>query len=55
MEPLFERLLKRTFPDSKTAIEHCRKLCAEFGFTVKQEASANRVCVIYYVSDLTSD
>lgn len=43
MEPLFERLLKRTFPDSVTAIEYCRNLCAEFGFTVKQEASANRV------------
>ncbi|CDH54315.1 hypothetical protein RO3G_03251 [Lichtheimia corymbifera JMRC:FSU:9682] len=47
MEPLFERLLKRTFPDSKTAIEHCRKLCAEFGFTVKQEASANRNIYVY--------
>lgn len=43
MEQLFERLLKRTFPDSVTAIEYCRNLCAEFGFTVKQEASANRV------------
>lgn len=43
MEPLFERLLKRTFPESVSAIEYCRALCAEFGFTVKQEASANRV------------
>ncbi|KAI9312336.1 hypothetical protein BX666DRAFT_1880970 [Dichotomocladium elegans] len=47
MEPLFERLLKRTFPDSVSAIEHCRNLCAEFGFTVKQEASANRNIYVY--------
>lgn len=43
MEPLYERLLKRPFSDSVSAIEYCRSVCAEFGFTVKQEASANRV------------
>lgn len=43
MEPLYERLLKKPFPDSVSAIEYCRSVCAEFGFTVKQEASANRV------------
>jgi hypothetical protein len=43
MEPLYDRLLKRPFPDSVSAIEYCRSVCAEFGFTVKQEASANRV------------
>ncbi|KAI9258920.1 hypothetical protein BDA99DRAFT_538843 [Phascolomyces articulosus] len=47
MEPLFERLLKRTFPESVSAIEYCRALCAEFGFTVKQEASANRNIYVY--------
>lgn len=43
MEPLYERLLKRPFSNSVSAIEYCRSVCAEFGFTVKQEASANRV------------
>ncbi|KAG2217844.1 hypothetical protein INT45_008141 [Circinella minor] len=47
MEPLFERLLKRTFSESVSAIEYCRALCAEFGFTVKQEASANRNIYVY--------
>ncbi|KAI8146966.1 hypothetical protein BJV82DRAFT_372526 [Fennellomyces sp. T-0311] len=47
MDPLFDRLLKRAFPDSVSAIEHCRALCAEFGFTVKQEASANRNIYVY--------
>lgn len=32
-----------TFDQSTTAIERCRDLCAEFGFTVKQEASTHRV------------
>ncbi|KAI8368927.1 hypothetical protein BD560DRAFT_454677 [Blakeslea trispora] len=47
MEPLYERLLKKPFPDSVTAIEYCRSVCAEFGFTVKQEASANRNIYVY--------
>ncbi|KAL7315803.1 hypothetical protein PS15m_004977 [Mucor circinelloides] len=47
MEPLYERLLKRPFPDSVSAIEYCRSVCAEFGFTVKQEASANRNIYVY--------
>ncbi|KAI8090957.1 uncharacterized protein B0P05DRAFT_577506 [Gilbertella persicaria] len=47
MEPLYERLLKKPFPDSVSAIEYCRSVCAEFGFTVKQEASANRNIYVY--------
>lgn len=43
MEPLYEKLLKQSFSDSVSAVEFCRNLCAEFGFTVKQEASANKV------------
>lgn len=43
MEPLYEKLLKKPFPTSALAIEYCRSVCADFGFTVKQEASANRV------------
>jgi hypothetical protein len=33
------------FDQSTTAIERCRDLCAEFGFTVKQEASTHRVMI----------
>ncbi|KAG0163947.1 hypothetical protein DFQ30_010736, partial [Apophysomyces sp. BC1015] len=47
MEPVYERLLKKTFPDSAHAIEFCRAACSEFGFTVKQEASANRNIYVY--------
>ncbi|CEP15873.1 hypothetical protein [Parasitella parasitica] len=47
MEPLYERLLKKPFGDSVSAIEYCRSVCAEFGFTVKQEASANRNIYVY--------
>ncbi|KAI8995024.1 hypothetical protein BDB01DRAFT_847003 [Pilobolus umbonatus] len=47
MEPLYEKLLHRAFPESASAIEHCRNICAEFGFTVKQEASANRNIYVY--------
>ncbi|KAI8072502.1 hypothetical protein BC940DRAFT_364956 [Gongronella butleri] len=47
MAPLYDQLLKRPFPDTVSAIEHCRKICAEFGFTVKQEASANRNIYVY--------
>lgn len=43
MEPLYEQLLQQAFPDSHSAVQFCRHACAEFGFTVKQEASANRV------------
>ncbi|ORX54622.1 hypothetical protein DM01DRAFT_1407444 [Hesseltinella vesiculosa] len=47
MSPLYEQLLKRPFPDTVSAINYCRKMCAEFGFTVKQEASANRNIYVY--------
>lgn len=39
-----------TFSESAAAIEHCRDLCAEYGFTVKQEASTHRVNIqIVYI------
>ena len=47
MDPLYEKLLKTPFPTNVLAIEYCRAVCAEFGFTVKQEASANKVNLIY--------
>ncbi|CEI85560.1 hypothetical protein RMCBS344292_00021 [Rhizopus microsporus] len=47
MEPLYEKLLKKPFPTSALAIEYCRSVCADFGFTVKQEASANRNIYVY--------
>ncbi|SAM07159.1 hypothetical protein [Absidia glauca] len=47
MEPLYERLLQQSFPDSHSAVEFCRHACAQFGFTVKQEASANKNIYVY--------
>ncbi|CAO3633569.1 unnamed protein product [Cunninghamella blakesleeana] len=47
MAPLYERLLKKPFTDTITAIDYCRNVCADFGFTVKQEASANRNIYVY--------
>ncbi|KAI7872402.1 hypothetical protein BDF14DRAFT_500650 [Spinellus fusiger] len=47
MEPLYQRLLKKGFPDSISAIEYCRDICAEYGFTIKQEASANKNIYVY--------
>lgn len=54
MEPLYERLLKKPFGDSVSAIEYCRSVCAEFGFTVKQEASANRVSPLFFLHENSS-
>ncbi|KAG1473644.1 hypothetical protein G6F56_000837 [Rhizopus delemar] len=47
LEPFYERLIGITFPESTSAIEYCRELCAEFGFTVKQEASTHRNIYVY--------
>lgn len=47
MDPLYEKLLKTYFSTSALAIEYCRAVCAEYGFTVKQEASANKNIYVY--------
>ncbi|KAI8150107.1 hypothetical protein BJV82DRAFT_585885 [Fennellomyces sp. T-0311] len=47
MKPLYDRLLERSFPDSASAVEFCRSACAGHGFTVKQEASANKHIYVY--------
>ncbi|ORE08187.1 hypothetical protein BCV72DRAFT_334637 [Rhizopus microsporus var. microsporus] len=47
LEPFYERLMGITFSESAAAIEHCRDLCAEYGFTVKQEASTHRNIYVY--------
>ncbi|KAI7870607.1 hypothetical protein BDF14DRAFT_1879200 [Spinellus fusiger] len=47
LQPLYERLLSLSFTESAMAIEHCRELCAEFGFTVKQEASTHKNIYVY--------
>ncbi|CAO3703035.1 unnamed protein product [Rhizopus stolonifer] len=47
LEPLYTRLTGRSFVESKSAIEFCRDLCAESGFTVKQEASTHRNIYVY--------
>ncbi|GAN05915.1 hypothetical protein MAM1_0105d05391 [Mucor ambiguus] len=47
LEPFYERLIGMTFDQSAIAIERCRDLCAEYGFTVKQEASTHRNIYVY--------
>ncbi|CAO3620681.1 unnamed protein product [Cunninghamella echinulata] len=47
LEPFYTKLLSLSFTDSATAIKHCRTLCAEYGFTVKQEASTHRNIYVY--------
>ena len=46
MEPFYDRLLSSVFPTAKAATENCRNLAREFGFTIKQETSSNKVCPI---------
>ncbi|KAG2177670.1 hypothetical protein INT44_008184 [Umbelopsis vinacea] len=47
MDSFYTRLLKLSFPDSISAIEYCRELSSQYGFTVKQEASSNRNIYVY--------
>ncbi|KAL9551299.1 hypothetical protein MBANPS3_004324 [Mucor bainieri] len=47
LEPFYERLIGMNFEQSAIAIERCRDLCAEYGFTVKQEASTHRNIYVY--------
>ncbi|KAI8385697.1 hypothetical protein BD560DRAFT_486692 [Blakeslea trispora] len=47
LEPFYGRLIGLAFDDSSSAVERCRDLCAEFGFTVKQEASTHRNIYVY--------
>ncbi|KAF7731390.1 hypothetical protein EC973_000198 [Apophysomyces ossiformis] len=47
MEPLYETLLSQSFNDSSKGVEFCRQVCAEYGFTIKQEASANKNIYVY--------
>lgn len=45
MDPLYDELLQHEFNDSSSAVDFCRTLAFNAGFTVKQEASANRVSI----------
>ncbi|KAI8143742.1 hypothetical protein BJV82DRAFT_609256 [Fennellomyces sp. T-0311] len=47
LEPFYTDLLESTFPTSQAAIEFCRDLCAQYGFTVKQESSTHRNIYVY--------
>ncbi|KAG0166883.1 hypothetical protein DFQ28_006822 [Apophysomyces sp. BC1034] len=47
MEPLYEALLSQSFKDSGKGVEFCRQVCADYGFTIKQEASANKNIYVY--------
>ncbi|ORY99459.1 hypothetical protein BCR43DRAFT_489318 [Syncephalastrum racemosum] len=43
----YDTLLNQAFPNSDAAITFCRRLCAQFGFTVKQESSTHRNIYVY--------
>lgn len=47
MDPLYDELLQHEFNDSSSAVDFCRTLAFNAGFTVKQEASANRNIYVY--------
>ncbi|ORX52333.1 hypothetical protein DM01DRAFT_1336703 [Hesseltinella vesiculosa] len=47
LETFYGRLLGPKYPDNIAAINSCRALCAEYGFTVKQEASTHRNIYVY--------
>jgi hypothetical protein len=47
MDPLYNELLQHEFNDSSSAVDFCRTLAFNAGFTVKQEASANRVSILF--------
>jgi hypothetical protein len=47
MDPLYNELLQHEFNDSSSAVDFCRQLAFNAGFTVKQEASANRVSILF--------
>jgi hypothetical protein len=52
MDPLYDELLHHDFEDSTSAVEFCRNLAFNAGFTVKQEASANRVSLAIVIIPL---
>ncbi|KAI9314184.1 hypothetical protein BX666DRAFT_2029713 [Dichotomocladium elegans] len=47
LEPFYTQLLAQSFPTSASAIDACRSLCAQYGFTVKQESSTHRNIYVY--------
>ncbi|KAG2220343.1 hypothetical protein INT45_010729 [Circinella minor] len=47
LEPFYTDLLDSAFPTSRAAIEFCRNICAQYGFTVKQESSTHRNIYVY--------
>ncbi|KAI9306802.1 hypothetical protein BJ944DRAFT_229175 [Cunninghamella echinulata] len=47
LEPFYTDILSKQFSNSVESIEYCRKLCAQYGFTIKQEASTYRNIYVY--------
>ncbi|CAO3593162.1 unnamed protein product [Absidia cylindrospora] len=47
LEPFYTDILSKKFTTSVEAIDYCRKLCARFGFTIKQEQSTYRNIYVY--------
>ncbi|CAO3633359.1 unnamed protein product [Cunninghamella blakesleeana] len=47
LEPFYADILAKQFKSSAESIDYCRKLCAQYGFTIKQEASTYRNIYVY--------
>ncbi|KAI8384299.1 uncharacterized protein BYT42DRAFT_612012 [Radiomyces spectabilis] len=47
LDPFYTDLLNQSFESNTSAIEYCRALCAQYGFTVKQEQSTQRNIYVY--------
>ncbi|CAO3591850.1 unnamed protein product [Absidia cylindrospora] len=47
LDSFYADVLSKKFNTSVEAIDYCRKLCAQFGFTIKQEQSTYRNIYVY--------
>ncbi|KAG0194882.1 hypothetical protein DFQ28_002957 [Apophysomyces sp. BC1034] len=46
-EELFDKLLAQVFPNSNTAIEFCRSMCADYGFSIIEEKVTDKIICLY--------
>ncbi|KAI8061054.1 hypothetical protein BC940DRAFT_337107 [Gongronella butleri] len=47
LEPYYKDLLSQLFPTSALAVDYCRNLSAQYGFTIKQEQSNSKSIYVY--------
>lgn len=43
MDNFYARIIPLKFQSAKEAVSYCRQLAKEYGFTMKQETSSNKV------------